>query len=474
VGAAGETPLSERTHSDRGWTRRPLSWLLLIGAVYVALRVAAFAGISPYVSPDSATFKETATKDVFSSGFLAGLRPWTTPLLYKVVTDDTARIWVQFVISVLAWLAFAKTVADVVSERMRLVAFAVVLLPSVAVQVTLWDSTLLSESLAVSFTVLLMAAWLRFLRERSTLNVVLVLVITLLWVFTRDTHAYLTALLGLALLISLARPGERWKRAVVGAGCVVIAGLSVVSANQVYTVTLSRSATGTSIRSPQAGRWEFPLINVIDKRVLTDSGRRAWFESHGMPVNAELTRFAGLEAGSADFAQFTSPGLSGFRGWLEKRGRSVYSQYLLTHPFYVAKSFATGSAPKAVGAPDVAAYQPLARRVLPGPLHEVVFSERQRADGAIDKLLTAAGIALLAAGFALGLVRLVRAPRDPLSYFVPALIVAIAVEALATWHGDAGEVERHEISAAVLLHAGGLVALVLGLDAYLARRRRDN
>jgi hypothetical protein len=190
-----------------------------------------------------------------------------------------------------------------------------------------------------------------------------------------------------------------------------------------------------------------------------------------MPVTPALMRFAGFEAGSADFAQFTSPSLSGFRRWLEANGRSDYSEFLLTHPGYVASSFATGSVIKAVAAPDLSGYQPDARRVLPKPIHEVVFAERQRAHGALDKLLTAAGFAMLAAAFALGLLRLVRAPRDPLSYFVPALLVAIAVEALATWHGDAGEVERHAISAAVLLHAGGAVALVLGLDAYLARRR---
>jgi len=88
------------------------------------------------------------------------------------------------VVSIACWLALAAAVAwNVRRSGMRPVAFSLVLLFSLSVWITQWDSLILSESLAVSLAAAALAAWLALVRAPSpwTITGVFTVPFVLVW-----------------------------------------------------------------------------------------------------------------------------------------------------------------------------------------------------------------------------------------------------------------------------------------------------
>src|SRR5207244_8874095 len=119
----------------------------LLAVLYIGLRLAAFVGVASERFPDSKSYLDVAREPLFSKAFFAGARPWTVPLLYKVLPDsDASRTAGQLVISVLCWLALATVTARCVRDgRLQFVAFAVVLVLSLSSSITRWDSLILTD-----------------------------------------------------------------------------------------------------------------------------------------------------------------------------------------------------------------------------------------------------------------------------------------------------------------------------------------
>ncbi len=182
----------------------------LIAAGYVALRLSAFLQSPTLRYPDTGTYLRSSGFPLFSEQFLAGQRAWALPLLYRALPDsDTARAVGQLVVSIGCWLALAAAVAwNVRHTVLRAVAFGSVLVFSLSVWVTQWDRLLLSESLAVSLTAAVLAAWLALVRAPNRWTVAALLGTTLLWAAVRDSNAYVVGLVLLpaALWAVVARP----------------------------------------------------------------------------------------------------------------------------------------------------------------------------------------------------------------------------------------------------------------------------
>ena len=206
---------------------------VLLSALYIGLRLAAFVGVAVVRYPDSQSYLDVARKPFFSGAFFAGARPWTVPLLYKVLPNsDAYRTAGQLVISVLCWLVLAVATARCVrDERLRFVAFALVLVFSLSTSITRWDSLMLTESISVSLTAAVVATWLVLVRlpRPTARSIASVLVVTLLWTFARDTNAVLVVLVTLPVLVWVTRPGPKGGRLVLLTGLAVIAGASVAS-----------------------------------------------------------------------------------------------------------------------------------------------------------------------------------------------------------------------------------------------------
>ena len=415
-----------------------------VAALYIGLRVVAFVGVTPTRYPDSRSYLDVAGEQLHSWAFLAGARPWTVPLLYKVLPDsDTYRTTGQLVLSVLCWLALAVAAARCVrDERLRIVTFAVVLLFSLSSSITRWDSLLLTESLSVSLTVAVIASWLALVRlpRPDALSIASVLVTTLLWTFARDTNATLVMLAALVVLVWVIRPGPKVGRIVLLTGLVLIAGAGLAS------------TTGADAR---LRRIERPMLGAVGVRVLAEGDMTEYFRDQGMPapsarVRANTARLKGIGDGIP-----TDPQTEVFLDWVRAHGRSTLGRYLVTHPGAAALPLFTEPAI----ADDSPGYHPPgAHPILPPLLRDVVYPGPGKA-----ALGLAAGVLL--AGVAFG-----RGARVHRAWLVPALAKLMLIPyASVIWHGDAFEVSRHAFLVQMALRLCPLLLAMFVIDAWLSR-----
>jgi hypothetical protein len=298
-----------------------------------------------------------------------------------------------------------------------------VLLFSATTQIILWDPLLLSESVSLSLTALLLAAWLLFVRSPTWLGVAGVLGITLLWTFARDSHAYVVLITALVVLGSLAQRSYRPQKAALTAGSVVIFALGVASAN--------------------AGvRWYQPMRDILLNRVAVDPGMEKYFADRLGP------------------------------SWRDVDARRVYARYLLTHPGYTFGDpfFGTQTTPfsstdnaSALLDPDFRIYNDNASdRAMPLPrlVGNLVYVPEKR-NVLIVLLLVVAGAAAVAVRF--GLSRL---------WIVPAVAIASTVpHGLVSYHLSGLEVDRHALEVAVILRLGLLILAAFAVDTALTVRR---
>src|SRR4051812_44306790 len=176
--------------------------LILLATGFVLFRVIGFIDAEPRTYPDTGTYEHVALAPILSADFLAGWRAPTLPLLYKLVTGDQARIWAQLAISIVCWLALAAAVAATIRERrLRPLAFGAVLVFALAPEIVQWDAALLSESVSLSLTAALTAAWLWILRRPSPWAYGTMFALAAAWALARDPHAYVV--LGLALVLAV-------------------------------------------------------------------------------------------------------------------------------------------------------------------------------------------------------------------------------------------------------------------------------
>lgn len=438
---------------------------------------------------DTTDFVASSREAWASTGLWAGPRPPLVPVVLKLVGEDaTAFVHWQAAVAVLCWAALAVSVATVVPGRGRWPAAAAVVAVSVTSPVTMWERSVLSESLALSLLALLLAAALRLARGITGWRVAALLVVAALWSATRDSHASVLLGAGAAALVTAAvltvrsrrgvarrddgdvaprdggddgrdrpddrgpeahpdhrdgdrrneeghravRPGAvRWW-AVLGAGAVVLAFLA---------------AWGSS----HGERHAFPMRNVYEVRVLPYPDRVAWFADHGMP-RSEV--FLGPDAR----APYREPGLppvvyvadddaelGEWLDWVESDGRVAYARFVATHPTYLLtepvrvpeRAFNNARGDRSFYAPPGMAVVPGVDRVLARPTTEVLLA------------------AVLALGWAIG--------RRSWS---PALAVGAAAAALSVphgllaWHSDGMETARHLVVPSLQLHLGVLLLII--------------
>jgi hypothetical protein len=430
----------------REWRVPPVYFLIAV--IYVALRVGATGGLHSVRWPDTATYEYQQSV----GDFLAGLRPWTVAVLYHLVPDETLRGYAQVTVALICWLALAAVVAASIRDtRLRIIAFATTLALSLAPNVLGWDFVLLSESVSLSLAAAFVAAWLAFIGWMRWQTLVVLVAIALLWIFTRDSNAYVVLTTVVLLAISLAVRGKRRLRGAALGGMVLVFAASYIS----YTA-------GPSYHTPDAtrleGRWVPSLLDILGKRAFKDPQAVAYFESHGMPVNQPLRSV--IEQPVAHHPEFLeTPGLTSFRRWIASHGRTTYVRYSLEHPGYGIQAPAEDW--RVLLFPNVSSYYELPRGA---PLPEVV--EQNVYAGSVGTMLFYTVIAVTVAGWAAwrGAMRL--------ACVVPAgLLLSTIPHALVIWHGSGLELERHAISLAVLFRVAIILLLFLSVDALLTQRQ---
>lgn len=257
---------------------------LLAGAAvgYVVLRVVIAWVRKVHVHADTGSYD-------FGISFTGSTpRPWVMPLVYQAGWEKFVLI--QAAISGVAFCVLALALASTMRDRrVQYGIAAVVLLIGVAPRLLLWDNLLLSESLALSMTALLIACLARLDRVPWWATTI----VFVLWVFVRDGHLYMGAL----LLAFLAIRGSRTREWMLPAAITVVMLWAVVAyQNDRYVEALNVTAN-------------------IAYQVEEDPSSAAWFYEQGMPTAPSFTD-------------------QEFYVWASTDGPGVYVKFLATHPGY--------------------------------------------------------------------------------------------------------------------------------------------
>lgn len=407
--------------------------------VVAVLRLAAIAGIHPYVYVDSGEYELLD----FTG---AAKRPWTVPLLYEVFGPLEARLVAQALVAAAAWTALALAVAGTVRDRRVAVAAAgAVLALGLTTSVTNWDAAILSESLALSLSAGVLAAWARMVARPSGVAAAAVVALSVLWLFTRQDHLYLLwAVVGVAVLVSA--------RARTGPWLALAAGL------------LAAALWGQVVYGRNSEARDHNLALIVGTRVAPHPARLDWFEDHGMPVPPFL------EPGTATPPEELEADPA-FARWLSHDAPGTYALYLVTHPWYTVTAPLGDmlSVRPAYADPPVdddpllapANAYAASRRLLPEPLEAVLFAPGR----------TGTVVALVVGAVAAVAWRWRRAGVEP-RHLVPVAAAGLAAVGLyLSWHSSTIELGRHALTAAVVLRLACLVLLAQVADGALADRR---
>ncbi|HEX6568849.1 MAG TPA: hypothetical protein VF015_06780 [Acidimicrobiales bacterium] len=459
---AGDAPDSARPAAGPGGRARgsrvaPVTFLAA-AALGGLVRFWQMWGRGPVEWADTVDFAATARSPWTDLGLWAGGRPVGPSLLFKAVGGDgDAYIAWQAAIAVACWAALAASVVTVVAgRRPRAAAAGAVVAFSLTSPVTLWERSVLSESLALSLLALVVAAGLQAARGATRRRVAALLATLALWAAIRDSHAAVAVIGGVALLVGVAwswararrrspasaRAGARRRWASVGLGAVVL-GL----------------AAGWA--SAHGERHAFPMRNVYEVRVLPYPDRVRWFADHGMPQAGEFlgprARPPFAEPGQAPVVYVADDDgeLGRWLDWVEGDGRAAFARYVATHPLYpVTEPLRVPERTFNNAWGDRGFYAPLDVRRVP------------LVDGVLALPTTAVlAVAALAGGWALGRRR-----------WSPALAAGVAAVGLAVphglvaWHSDGMETARHLVGPAIQLHLGVLL-LVVGTARGVVDRR---
>ncbi len=451
--------------SKTGWLNLALYATFL--SIYFLLRIANIVSIEEIMTfPDSETYTDMmASRSLLDSAFWYGFRPFTVPLVYKLLGSDPQAIGVfQSGLSMLCWSLLALSVSRGIRlQWLRPIAFATILVLSLSTDIILWDWVILSESISLSLLALFIAGWLWLLKGWQWRKAAIVAIVGLFWVFSRDSNAWvIMTVAALLALISLVLRGQQ--------RYFVLAGLFVaffIAYDVPWKVGEPRGNTENIRDVTRQDFHEIAVDEILQARILPFADRTAYFAEHGMPVTSALMERSGKPASSDNWAFLTDPALKEFRDWQYKYGQSTYVRFLLSSPLWTAVEplrYPT----ELLHFPNKMVYFPHGfSPILTGLLDETVYPQ-----SLLVFLNKWALVCLLLAGIVVSLVISVMAWRQRnAAWFTALVIVGLAYpHALIVVHGNPGEIGRHAVAINAQLGIGLWMLLLFGIDIVCLRR----
>ncbi len=452
----------------------------------VVFRLGAYRGNNLSIGTnDTGTYLQTSKAPLFSWQFLTAQRPFTLPLLYKIlqppggyqlqavsepaIPDGNVErspqpgfdrvALAQMALSILGWVALALALFHRLDDPLfKLLGVGLTLLFAFSPQVADWDGVLQSESLHLSLFALLLALSIELAHllssksgERSKWTYTAAagwLLILVLWQYTRDANLYAVILSVGVLLAALVVLAVRRKRL---PGAILIA-----------VVVLLLASIGLHRASMQAStRWMSPLIANIGNNVLPYETRVQYFVDRGMPYSDRLARW--IKSGLRNHKYESDPA---FMDWLNRDGYSAYTRFLIDTPLWAAQSlfndlgslFSENTQPYFSGSAKT-------RPLWLIPLADYLHPKTPFVVG-LDVLLTGLFVYLT-----------LRRPNRKSLVWAILLVWLLLVEGallFVGYHGDYYSKARHAVSAAIpLRYSLWLLVLLMG-DAALRVRGRDS
>lgn len=367
---------------------------------------------------DTVAYLRVSRENLTDVEFWGDARPFVFPLLLKIASQDVSQASViQLGLSMMAWGALAFAVSTSLRAAwLQIAAFIIILSLSLVRHLASWDYVMMTESLSVSFFVLVLTLGIWLTRERKPVQFAALIVAGVFFAFTRDTNAYVLLMLAGLLVVSIA---FRWAPRSVS--ILAFFFLSIFFLNNYI--------------SDLGARWVFPLNNNIGRRILPDSQALEYFRACGMPVTQNLLAMTNEYANGRDRAFYHDPALETYREWLGEHGKSCYMKWLLADPFRrigeALYQFEALIRFEKVSNFYAKNYQP----VIPNYAERFLY----------PKKFTPAIWVILTLGALLAMYKKAWG-QNPLWGVYILLCLPILPHLFITWHGDAMAPERHALS----------------------------
>jgi hypothetical protein len=254
-------------------------------------------------------------------------RPFTYPLVYKLAGSDPGKIiFVQKIILCISTLVFIISIISFF--RLQIIRSIVTIgmyLIMIWWNTTGWTILLLSESISNSLLILWLASFLFFIKKRGNFNLILHVIITLFFSFTRDSWPYIIILFYLAGMVYFV-----W---ITKDGYLFVRSLYLIAFGMAILILQQHSAH-------IGKRYQMPVLNSICIRILPNEHYSQWFLQRGMPeIPSLIGKFRNDSLAYTDqqfilYSIYKDEQYQQFYDWIDHDGKRLYSLFLLTHPKY--------------------------------------------------------------------------------------------------------------------------------------------
>jgi hypothetical protein len=210
-------------------------------------------------------------------------------------------------------------------DWLKPLAFGLILWFALNLEIAIWDSLMLSESISFSLLALLLAGWVTWVTTcqkeiRAPIKILclsVMIVVTVLYSFTRESNLYFVVLGAVVFaLISFSKIVSKEARPYMIAYLVAAIVLLVVQ----------------NLSFGSGNRWQIHIYDHLAKRVIPNQERLDYFVAAGLPLSEQLigiTDMPGYEY--QPYLMFDSE-MGAVRDWVNQKGVSTYLMYLITHP----------------------------------------------------------------------------------------------------------------------------------------------
>jgi hypothetical protein len=217
----------------------------------------------------------------------------------------------QWLISVGGWIVLALTIHKRLRNPiLKWAGLFVVLALACEISVVIWDRNILTESLSISFLVLICAMLIKGLDRNSKALFLVMLIALVFYLNLRVTHLYFVIFVGLWLMLALYRIRKfTWLITL------SVLLLTMFASSQYLMFKTDRSIT--------------PIRSVVSSRIMSTGYEdiRSYFYANGMPDVPDPI------IGQLWFAPYADyPALD---YWVHNDASPLYQKYLLTHPGYL-------------------------------------------------------------------------------------------------------------------------------------------
>ena len=287
------------------WTKNEKILYAAMAMAYVVVRASGAIGVTAFRQPDTSSY--------FQFGLWGGTRLWTVPLVFRTLDRPGLIVTFHVVLGVLAWVSLAVVILHrLCSARVRVLAALGILVLASTLPVVQWDVVLLSESIAISLSVLLTAVLIRMIGQIGKLEIVLFAAVYGTWVFTRQAHVFIGLVLILPMLVS------RWvriRRTPVKGAFKFLAATALVA--------IAISAFGYARASADNFVQSYNIAQILLTRINDHPDRLQWFEAHGMP-KLPLKPGKRYEGTGADVNLLKAD--PAVHRWIQDNGFSTYAE----------------------------------------------------------------------------------------------------------------------------------------------------